>query len=189
MEVAAIMATAMENGGKWSIAHDHTLVYKPLRKHNHQSQHLSFTFISVMQAILFVGKQLQRLHIEEKDVDEKGQSRSMHSVLLRKLILTASSSGIIGNAAKLLSTLNKEAADKGDLPNLFNISSGQFPEVAKARSLVQSAKEKLDLLIGLYRKQLRMNNLEFMSVSGTTHLIKVVQRNKFCENLYMYLAR
>nr|ADR74211.1 (3S)-linalool/(E)-nerolidol synthase [Vitis vinifera] len=28
---------------KWSIAHDHTLVYKPLRKHNHQSQHLSFT--------------------------------------------------------------------------------------------------------------------------------------------------
>ena len=185
-------------------------------------------FISVTQAILFAGKQLQRLHIEEKDVDEKGQSRSVRSVLLRKLILTASSSGIIGNAAKLLSTLNKEAADKGDLPNLFIISSGQFPEVcmkcsssqfvfhivnvmlyclhifsslcfvlqhliyaqlAKARSLVQSAKEKLDLLIGLYRKQLRMNNLEFMSVSGTTHLIEVVQRNKFCENLYMYLAR
>ncbi|RVW73139.1 DNA mismatch repair protein MSH3 [Vitis vinifera] len=130
-------------------------------------------FISVMQAILFAGKQLQRLHIEEKDVDEKGQSRSVRSVLLRKLILTASSSGIIGNAAKLLSTLNKEAADKGDLPNLFIISSGQFPEVAKARSLVQSAKEKLDLLIGLYRKQLRMNNLEFMSVSGTTHLIEL----------------
>ncbi|XP_034711126.1 DNA mismatch repair protein MSH3 isoform X3 [Vitis riparia] len=132
-------------------------------------------FISVTQAILFAGKQLQRLHIEEKDVDEKGQSRSVHSVLLRKLILTASSSGIIGNAAKLLSTLNKEAADKGDLPNLFIISSGQFPEVAKARSLVQSAKEKLDLLIGLYRKQLRMNNLEFMSVSGTTHLIEVLE--------------
>ncbi|CBI31781.3 unnamed protein product, partial [Vitis vinifera] len=130
-------------------------------------------FISVTQAILFAGKQLQRLHIEEKDVDEKGQSRSVRSVLLRKLILTASSSGIIGNAAKLLSTLNKEAADKGDLPNLFIISSGQFPEVAKARSLVQSAKEKLDLLIGLYRKQLRMNNLEFMSVSGTTHLIEL----------------
>ncbi|XP_019081850.2 DNA mismatch repair protein MSH3 isoform X2 [Vitis vinifera] len=86
-------------------------------------------FISVTQAILFAGKQLQRLHIEEKDVDEKGQSRSVRSVLLRKLILTASSSGIIGNAAKLLSTLNKEAADKGDLPNLFIISSGQFPEL------------------------------------------------------------
>uniref|UniRef100_F6I1J5 Uncharacterized protein n=1 Tax=Vitis vinifera TaxID=29760 RepID=F6I1J5_VITVI len=81
-------------------------------------------------------------------------SVTVHSVLLRKLILTASSFGIIGNAAKLLSTLNKEAADKGDLPNLFIISSGQFPKVAKARSLVQSAKEKLDLLIGLYRKQL-----------------------------------
>lgn len=166
-----------------------------------------------MQAILLAGKQLQRLHIEDKDVDVNGQSRSVQSVLLRKLILTASSSGVIGNSAKLLSTLKKEAADKGDLPNLFIISSGQFPEVclklsssqfvihvvnvilhclhvfsslcfvlhplthvqiAKARSLVQAAKEKLELLISLYRKQLRMNNLEFMSVSGTTHLIEVV---------------
>ena len=28
---------------KWSIAGDHTLVYTPSRKNNHQSQHLSFT--------------------------------------------------------------------------------------------------------------------------------------------------
>lgn len=86
-------------------------------------------FISVVQAILLAGKQLQQLHIEEDNVNKRVQSGTVHSVLLKKLILTASSSGIIANAAKLLSTLNKEAADKGDLPNLFIISSGEFPEV------------------------------------------------------------
>lgn len=49
------------------------------------------------------------------------------------------------------------------------------PQVARAREAVQFAKEKLDSLIGLYRKQLQMRNLEFMSVSGTTHLIEVAQ--------------
>ena len=37
------------------------------------------------------------------------------------------------------------------------------------------AVEQLDSLIGLYRKQLGIRNLEFMSVSGLTHLIEVVE--------------
>lgn len=38
---------------------------------------------------------------------------------------------------------------------------------------VQMAEKKLDLLIVQYRKQLGMQKLEFMSVSGKTHLIEV----------------
>lgn len=53
----------------------------------------------------------------------------MQSALLQRLILTASSSNVLCNAAKLLSTLNKEAADKGDLTDLIIISKDQFPEV------------------------------------------------------------
>lgn len=37
------------------------------------------------------------------------------------------------------------------------------------------AKENLDSLITLYRKQLKMSKLEFISVSGLTHLIEVGQ--------------
>lgn len=37
------------------------------------------------------------------------------------------------------------------------------------------AQEKLDSLIDVYRKQLGMRKLEFMNVSGTTHLIEVVE--------------
>lgn len=36
------------------------------------------------------------------------------------------------------------------------------------------AVEQLDSLIGLYRKNLGMRNLEFLSVSGITHLIEVI---------------
>lgn len=129
-------------------------------------------FVAIIEAILLSGRQLQQLHIEEDD-NKKVQEKSVHSGLLRKLILSASSSSVIGNAAKLLSALNKEAANKGDLSNLFIISNGQFPEVAIARTAVQLAKEKLDIMIGSYRKQLRMHNLEFMSVSGITHLIEL----------------
>ncbi|KAL5812968.1 hypothetical protein ACOSQ3_027918 [Xanthoceras sorbifolium] len=129
-------------------------------------------FIAVIQSILQAGKQLQRLCVEEV-FNEKVPSKAVHSVLLRKLILTAASATVVGKAAKSLSTLNKEAADQGDLPNLLIISNGQFPEVARARKAVQVAKEELDSLISLYRKQLGMRNLEFMSVSGTTHLIEL----------------
>ncbi|XP_057995328.1 DNA mismatch repair protein MSH3 isoform X2 [Hevea brasiliensis] len=130
-------------------------------------------FISVMQAILHAGKQFGRLQIEEEHNNEKVQAKTVCSVLLKKLIFTVSSSSVVGNAAKLLSTLNKEAAERGDIPNLIVISNGQFPEVASSRKTVQLAKEKLDSLICLYRKQLKMHNLEFMSVSGNTHLIEL----------------
>lgn len=128
-------------------------------------------FIVVIQAILVTGKQLQQLHVEEEN--KYVQAKTMRSLLLRKLILTASSSSVIGSAAKLLSALNKEAADQRDLCNLFIVSEGQFPEVAAARTKVRLATDELDSLIGLYRKQLRMHNLEFISVSGTTHLIEL----------------
>lgn len=130
-------------------------------------------FIAVLQAILYAGKQLQRLNIEKEESTEKMQRTIVHSWLLKKLILAASSSGVVGNAARLLSALNKEAADQGDLPNLIIISGGQFPELARAREEVQMAKEKLESLIGLYRKQLRIGNLEFLSVSGITYLIEL----------------
>ena len=57
---------------------------------------------------------------------------------------------------------------------LINLYYFLFVKVATARKEVQLAKEKLDSLISLYRKQLRMSKLEFISVSGTTHLIEVV---------------
>lgn len=130
-------------------------------------------FISVMQAILSAGKQLQRLHISEVYESEEVQTSTMQSTLLKKLILTASSSNVLNKAAKFLASLNKEAANQGDLANLFIISDGQFPEVARARAEVKSAKEKLDSLIELYRKKLGLRKLEFVSVSGTTHLIEL----------------
>jgi large-conductance mechanosensitive channel len=51
------------------------------------------------------------------------------SFLLKRLIGTVSSSSLISRAVKLLSHLNKDAADQGDIMNLFISSSDQFPEV------------------------------------------------------------
>lgn len=130
-------------------------------------------FVAVIQAILLAGKQLQQLHIDEEEETTSVQQRTVRSSLLRKLILTASSSSVIKNAAKLLSVLNKEAAEKRDLQNLFIISDGRFPEVAKAKSAVQLVNEKLDSLITIFRQQLQICDLEFISVSGITHLIEV----------------
>ncbi|KAK4385004.1 DNA mismatch repair protein MSH3 [Sesamum angolense] len=126
---------------------------------------------AVVQAILVAGR-LRQLHIEE-DENKSPQVRTVRSVLLRKLILTASSSSVISTAARLLSMLNKEAADQRDLHNLFIISDGNFPEVASARTKVHLANERLYQLLPLYRKQLRISNLEFMNVSGVTHLIEL----------------
>ncbi|KAK6936464.1 DNA mismatch repair protein MutS-like, N-terminal [Dillenia turbinata] len=127
-------------------------------------------FIAVMQTILSAGKQLQQLRV---DGDTNEEERAVHSILLRQLISTVSSSTVIGNAAKLLSTINKDAAEQGDLLYLIIMSDGKFQEVGRARTAVHEAKEKLDSLIGLYCKQLRMHKLEFMSVSGITHLIEL----------------
>ncbi|OVA14090.1 DNA mismatch repair protein MutS [Macleaya cordata] len=130
-------------------------------------------FVAVIHAILFAGKQLQQLRVEDDDNIGNVNEKIIGSSLLRRLILTASSSTVVGHAAKLLSVLNKDAASQGDLQNLFNVSNGQFPEVSGARTKVQMEKDKLDLLISQYRKQLRMHNLEFLSVSGATHLIEL----------------
>ncbi|KAF6159581.1 hypothetical protein GIB67_008010 [Kingdonia uniflora] len=134
-------------------------------------------FITVIHAILYAGKQLEQLEVGNRE--NNGEVQRVRTTLLKRLILTASSSTVVGHSAKLLSVLNKDAADKGDHENLFVVSDGEFPEVARARTSVQVAKGKLDLLIGLYRKQLGIRNLEFMSVSGSTHLIEVI--------LYQYM--
>lgn len=42
-------------------------------------------------------------------------------------------------------------------------------------------REKLDSLITLYRKQLGMRKLEFVSVLGTTHLIEVIEFKLICK--------
>lgn len=85
-------------------------------------------FIAVIQAILFAGKQLQQFHIHEED-DNYSSESMIGSKLLRKLILSASSSSLINIAAKLLSMISKEAADQGDFPNLMIIYGDQFPKV------------------------------------------------------------
>ncbi|KAJ6833348.1 DNA mismatch repair protein MSH3 [Iris pallida] len=130
-------------------------------------------FIGVIHAILICGKQLGKLHVEDDSKNGASEGYAVKSALLRRLILTASSSTIISHAAKLLSSLNKDAADKGDMLNLFIASTDQFPEVFSRRIAVQMANENLDRLIVQYQKQLRMSSLEFMSVSGTTHLIEL----------------
>ncbi|XP_073012636.1 DNA mismatch repair protein MSH3 isoform X2 [Typha latifolia] len=129
-------------------------------------------FIGVIQGMLASGKQLQKLHVED-DEHVLSQERTVKSALLRRLICMASSSAIIANAVKLLSCLNKDAADQGDLLNLFLASDDQFPEVARGHTVVNMAKEKLDALIVQFRKQLGIRNLEFKTISGTTHLIEL----------------
>ncbi|KAH1036319.1 hypothetical protein GLYMA_20G157600v4 [Glycine max] len=124
-------------------------------------------FVAVIQAILSAGKQLQQLNIGE------GNNNTLRPNLLKKLILTASSDSVIGNAAKMLSSLNIDSADLGDLTKLIIASEGQFPEVIRAREAFKLAVEQLDSMIDFYRKQLGMKNLEFISISGTTHLIEL----------------
>ncbi|WOL13336.1 hypothetical protein Cni_G22106 [Canna indica] len=131
-------------------------------------------FIGVIHAILVSGKQLQKLHVvSESDLGCGGTQQRVKSALLRRLIASAASPTVMSHAVKLLSSLNKDAADQGDLLNLFISGTNEFPEIGRGRIAVQMAKDKLDLLIVQYRKQLTMRNLEFMSVSGKTHLIEL----------------
>jgi hypothetical protein len=85
-------------------------------------------FVGVIQSILTSGKQLQKLVLEDIGI-VSSPHKSVHSPLLRRLINTASSSTILNSAVKLLSCLNKDAADQGDMLNLFIASVDQFPEV------------------------------------------------------------
>lgn len=76
------------------------------------------------------GKQLQKLQVEEDDSVDHLQEKTVHSPLLKRLILTASSSRINSISARLVSALNKEAAEKSDLSNLFVALEGEFEEVS-----------------------------------------------------------
>ncbi|XP_034586927.1 DNA mismatch repair protein MSH3 [Setaria viridis] len=129
-------------------------------------------FVGVIHSILTAGKQMQKLVLEDIDI-VSSQHKPVHSSLLRRLISTASSSTVLNTAVKLLSCLNKEAADQGDMLNLFIASVDNFPEVAEGHVNVEMAQHKLELLIVEYRKQLGMSNLEFKTVAGTTHLIEL----------------
>ncbi|CAH2077971.1 unnamed protein product, partial [Thlaspi arvense] len=130
-------------------------------------------FIAVIEAILLAGKQLQRLGIKQDCEMRSVQSATVRSSLLRKLISVVSSPAVVGNAAKLLSALNKEGAVRGDLLDILITSSDQFPELAEARQAVSVVREKLDSSIVSYRKKLANRNLEFLEVSGITHLIEL----------------
>lgn len=130
-------------------------------------------------------------------------SQSLQSSLLRKLVSAVSSSSLMAITTRLLSVLNLEEADQGDLSNLIINSDDQFPEVCwllnvtffgiitvssrfiliylmyviqvvRCREAVQLAKDNLDSLIVSCRKQLGKRNLEFISVSGITHLLEVI---------------
>ncbi|KAH9618989.1 hypothetical protein KSS87_018300 [Heliosperma pusillum] len=116
-------------------------------------------------------KQLQQL-----------ETQAVPSALLRNVIQTACSSSLISYCTELLSPLNKEAAEKQDLLNLISSADGHFAEISEARAKVEMANEKLNSLICLYRKQLKMHKLNFMSVSGTTHLIELPSDSKVPSN-------
>lgn len=86
-------------------------------------------FIAVVQALLVAGRQLHQLQGHIEDINNSLKDRAVHSGLLRKVIFTASSSSVINTAARLLSHLSKEAADRRDFHNLFIVSDGNFSEV------------------------------------------------------------
>ncbi|CAL5029203.1 unnamed protein product [Urochloa decumbens] len=129
-------------------------------------------FVGVIHSILTAGKQLQKLVLEDTGI-ASSQRKPVHSSLLRRLISTASSATVLNNAVKLLSCLNKDAADQGDMANLFIASVDHFPEVAEGHVNVEMANHKLDLLIVEYQKQLGIRNLEFKTVAGTSHLVEL----------------
>ncbi|CAA6655635.1 unnamed protein product [Spirodela intermedia] len=138
----------------------------------------SAEFITVMHTILLVGKQLQRLHLDDDRSNMETNEKIVRSGLLRRLIMTASSSSVISHSAKLVSCLNKDAADQGDMLHLFNLSQSEFPDVLASLTACRLAEERLDLLIIQYRKKLGIRNLEFATVSGTTHLIELASEKK-----------
>lgn len=63
-------------------------------------------------------------------------------------------------------------------------------QVTRARDAVLVAEENLNRLIGTLRKKLGLHTLEFTSVSGSTHLIEVIEAGVLLFpiklNLYLY---
>lgn len=135
-------------------------------------------FVAVIQALLTAVKQLQQIHLEDEDETEMLEPhvekwRTFSSPLLKRLFAAASSSVVSEHALRLLSFLNKEAASTGDKHNLFICGTGKFPMVEKCKAAVKAAEQCLDSLLPQYRKLLKTPNLQYMSVSGNTHLIEV----------------
>ncbi|KAH9324117.1 hypothetical protein KI387_004295, partial [Taxus chinensis] len=144
-------------------------------------------FFTVIQSLLTAATRLQQLVcVDEDEVirDDPSQrcNKRVGSKLLRRLIAAASSSIVIEHATRLLSNLNKHAATQGDRQNLFICAGNKFPEVAKCRAAVQAAEQKLDFLLPAYQKQLKLPNLEYLSVSGITHLIEVPSATRVPSN-------
>ncbi|MCO5591882.1 hypothetical protein L7F22_045875 [Adiantum nelumboides] len=134
-------------------------------------------FVAVIQALLTTVRQLQQIcPNEEENVtleSDVEKSCTFRSALLKRLFAAASSSVVSEHASRLLSFLNKEAASTGDKQNLFICGTGKYPMVEKCKTAVQVAERHLDSLLPPYRKLLKMQNLQYMSVSGSTHLIEV----------------
>lgn len=143
-------------------------------------------FVTVIHSLIVAAKQLQQLdcvdedQIVSHDPYQRHQER-VRSHLLRRLIAAASSSVVSEQATRLLSALNKDAAAQGDKQNLF-ICADRFPEVYKCRGAVQAAVQKLDSLLPAYQNQLKLPNLEYLSVSGITHLIEVPSATRVPSN-------
>ncbi|KAI3981024.1 hypothetical protein MKX01_011074 [Papaver californicum] len=74
--------------------------------------------------------------------------------------------------SSVLTTLGRSPDIQRGITRIFQ-RTATAAEVAAASTKVLMEKEKLDLLISQYRKQLRMHNLEFLCVSGSTHLIEL----------------
>lgn len=143
-------------------------------------------FVSVIHSLVIAAKQLKRLDsVDENKIESHGFSQGcrerVRSHLLRRLITAASSSVVSEHATRLLSALNKEAAAQGDKHNLF-ICGDRFPEVDKCRGAVKATEQKLHSLLPAYQKQLRLPNLEYLCVSGITHLIEVPSATRVPSN-------
>ncbi|KAI5056606.1 hypothetical protein GOP47_0028424 [Adiantum capillus-veneris] len=143
-------------------------------------------FVAVIQALLTTVRQLQQICPAEDEENvtlepDAEKSGVFRSALLKRLFAAASSSVVSEHASRLLSFINKEAASSGDKQNLFICGTGKFPMVEKCKTAVQVAERHLDSLLPPYRKLLRVHNLQYLSVSGSTHLIEVPAMQKVPE--------
>ncbi|RZB44133.1 DNA mismatch repair protein MSH3 isoform X2 [Glycine soja] len=72
----------------------------------------------------------------------------------------------------VLTTLGRAPDIQRGITRIFHCTATPS-EVIRAREAFKLAVEKLDSMIDFYRKRLGMKNLEFISISGTTHLIEL----------------
>ncbi|BBM97575.1 DNA mismatch repair protein MSH3 [Marchantia polymorpha subsp. ruderalis] len=141
-------------------------------------------FVSVMQALVTCSKHFERAlpafepvnHMREDD--NAREIREIKSPLLQRLISAVSSEAICEHANRLLSALNTDAAQAGDKLNLFNCEDGRFSEVLAHRKAIKVVEKELDGFLPAFRTLLRLPNLQYMSVNGSTYLVEapVAQR-------------